>query len=143
MTAGHSKQPAVVEANMTEPYVTELEHAAKKNGFFRQVLFTGDHSQLVVMSLEPGEEIGTEVHTVDQMLYVVDGEGETILDGIVSRIEEGGVVCVPAGVEHNIVNTDDEPLKLFTVYAPAQHPAGTVHRTKADAMADERTPAPV
>jgi mannose-6-phosphate isomerase-like protein (cupin superfamily) len=128
---------------MREPYIAELEHAAEANSFFRQVVFTGEHSQLVLMSLEPGEEIGTEVHTVDQLLYVVEGEGETILDGIVHPIEEGGVVCVPAGVEHNIVNTDDEPLKLFTVYAPAQHPAGTVHRTKSDAMADERAPAAV
>ena len=128
---------------MTEPYITELEHAAESNSFFRQVLFTGQHSQLVLMSLAPGEEIGTEVHTVDQLLYVVEGEGETILGGVVYPIEEGGVVCVPAGVEHNIVNTDDEPLKLFTVYAPAQHPAGTVHRTKSDAMAAEHATATV
>ena len=128
---------------MTEPFITELEHVAETNNYFRQVLFTGQHSQLVLMSLEPGEEIGTEVHAVDQLLYVVEGEGETILDGMVYPLEEGGAVCVPAGVEHNIVNTDDEPLKLFTVYSPPQHPAGTVHRTKSDAMADERAPATV
>ena len=128
---------------MTEPFITDLEHAAEHNSFFRQVLFTGQHSQLVLMSLAPGEEIGTEVHTVDQLLYVVEGEGETILGGVVHPIEEGGVVCVPAGAEHNIVNTGDEPLKLFTVYAPAQHPAGTLHRTKSDAMAAERATATV
>jgi mannose-6-phosphate isomerase-like protein (cupin superfamily) len=128
---------------MKEPFVADLKHAAKKNDYFRKILFTGDHSQLVLMSLEPGEEIGTEVHTVDQFLYAVDGDGAAIVCGAVFPFEEGGVVCVPAGVEHNIVNTDDEPLKLFTVYSPPQHPAGTVHRTRADAMADERTPTPV
>jgi len=128
---------------MKEPYVAELKHSAKHNAFFRQVLFTGEHSQLVVMSLNPGEEIGTEVHDVDQVLYAVEGDGEAILGGVAHPFEEGDVVCVPAGIEHNIVNTDDEPFKLFTVYAPAQHPAGTVHRTKADAMADERVTATV
>lgn len=128
---------------MKEPFVTDLEHAAEGNQFFRQVLFTGEHSQLVLMSLQPGEEIGTEVHDVDQLLYAVEGDGEAILDGTAYELDEGGVVCVPAGVEHNIVNSGDEALKLFTVYAPAQHAAGTVHRTKADAMADERAPAAV
>lgn len=128
---------------MNDPYVAELERAAKKNDFFRQVIFTGDHSQLVLMSLGPGEEIGAEVHQVDQYLYVVAGNGEAVLGGVVFTFEEGGMICVPAGVEHNIVNTADGPLKLFTVYAPAQHPAGTVHRTRVDAMADERAPAPL
>ena len=128
---------------MNRPFVGELDHAAESNEFFRLVLFTGEHSQLVLMSLNPGEEIGTEVHTVDQILYVVDGEGEAILDGTAYQVDEGAVICVPAGVEHNIVNSRDEALKLVTVYAPAQHPAGTVHRTKADAMADERVPTAV
>ena len=127
---------------MSEPYVTDLKHAAKDNEFFRRVVFTGAGSQLVLMSLPPGEEIGTEVHDVDQVLYAVDGDGEAILDGVAYRFEKGTVVCVPAGVEHNFVNTDDEPLKLFTVYAPPQHPAGTVHETKADAMAAEAVATP-
>jgi mannose-6-phosphate isomerase-like protein (cupin superfamily) len=109
---------------MNEPFVTELRDATKKNDYFRQVLFSGEHSQLVLMSLDPGEEIGTEVHAVDQLLYAVAGDGEAILDGSVFTFEEGGVICVPAGVEHNIVNTSDEPLKPFTVYAPPSTPRG-------------------
>ncbi len=122
---------------MTEPLVTELKHAAKENRLFRRVLFTGKNSQLVLMTLKPGEEIGTEVHDVDQILYAVDGEGEAILAGAKHPFGKGLVVCVPAGTEHNVVNTGDEPLPLFTVYAPPQHPAGTIHETKADAMAAE------
>lgn len=122
---------------MTKPYVGDLKQAAKENEFFRQVLFTGDSSQLVLMSLLPGEEIGSEVHDVDQVLYAVEGDGEAELDGVRHPFEKGTVICVPAGVRHNFVNTDDEPLKLFTIYAPPQHPAGTVHETKAQAQAAE------
>ena len=128
---------------MSNPFVADLKKAAKTNDFFRQVLFTGANSQLVLMSLEPGEEIGVEVHEVDQILYAVDGEGDAILDGVRHSFEKGMVVCVPAGVRHNFVNTDDEPLKLFTVYAPPQHAAGTVHETKADALAAEGSAIPV
>lgn len=127
---------------MTEPFVTDLKSAAKHNQDFRHVIFTGDSSQLVLMSIAPGDEIGSEVHEVDQVLYAVDGEGEAILDGVRHPFEKGTVACVPAGVEHNFVNTGDEPLRLFTVYAPPQHPAGTVHQTKADALAAEAVPAP-
>lgn len=123
---------------MTRPYVEKLKKEAKENDFFRKVLFTGGHSQLVLMALQPGEEIGAEVHEVDQLLYIVKGEGKTVLDGDGSKIEEGTVVCVPAGVRHNVVNTGDEPLKLFTVYAPAAHKPGTIHETKQDAEASER-----
>ena len=123
---------------MTVPYVADLKHLAKHNENFREVVFTGDHSQLVLMSLPPGEDIGLEVHEVDQMLYAVKGEGTAVLDGAEHDFEKGGVVCVPAGVQHNVVNTGDEPLQLFTVYSPPQHAAGTVHRTKAEA---ERTEA--
>ncbi len=126
---------------MTEPFVADLRGAAKQNRDFRRVLFTGGGSQLVLMSIEPGDEIGSEVHDVDQVLYAVDGEGEAIVGGVRHPFKKGIVVCVPAGVEHNFVNTDDEPLRLFTVYAPPQHPAGTVHVTKADALAAEAAPA--
>ena len=115
---------------MTEPFVGDLKHLAKHNANFREVLFTGGHSQLVLMSLEPGEEIGLEVHEVDQILYAVDGEGTAILGGVDYRFEKGVAVCVPAGVEHNVVNDGDEPLKLFTVYAPPQHAPGTIQKTK-------------
>lgn len=124
---------------MIEPYATDLKHAAKQNEFFRKVLFTGVHSQLVLMTLQPVEEIGVEVHEVDQVLYAVDGEGEAFIDGVRYPFEKGFVLCVPAGSQHNVVNTGDEPLRLFTVYAPPQHAAGTIHETKADALAAEAT----
>ncbi len=123
---------------MSESYVVDIKKAAKDNEFFRQVLFTAKKSQLVLMALKPGEEIGAEVHEVDQILYVVDGEGKVVLDGAGQEFEKGMIVVVPAGVRHNVINTDDEPMKLFTVYAPPQHAAGTVHRTKADAEAAEK-----
>jgi mannose-6-phosphate isomerase-like protein (cupin superfamily) len=123
---------------MTQGYVLDIKKAAKDNDYFRRVLFTGTKSQLVLMSLRPGEEIGAEVHKVDQILYVVDGEGKVVLDGVDKEFDKGEIVFVPAGVHHNVINTDDEPMKLFTVYAPPQHAAGTVHRTKAVADEAER-----
>jgi mannose-6-phosphate isomerase-like protein (cupin superfamily) len=122
---------------MPEGFVTDVKKAAKDNEYFRKVLFTASHSQLVIMSLLPGEEIGMEVHEVDQTLYVVEGEGKVVLDGATKEFEKGMVVLVPAGVRHNVINTDDDPMKLFTVYAPPQHAVGTVHRTKAEAEASE------
>ena len=122
---------------MTQPFVAKLKKEAKHNGLFRKVLFTGKSSQLVLMSLAPGEDIGEEVHEVDQLLFIVEGEGKAVLDGREQEVEDGMVVCVPAGTRHNVVNTDDEKLRLFTVYAPPQHAPGTVHETKADAKAAE------
>jgi mannose-6-phosphate isomerase-like protein (cupin superfamily) len=118
---------------MTQPYVVNIKEAAKKNDFFRKVLVTGTKSQLVLMSLLPHEEIGTEVHKVDQILYAVEGEGKVVLAGAGSKFEKGEIVFVPAGVQHNVINTDDEPMKLFTIYAPPEHAVGTIHRTKAEA----------
>lgn len=120
-----------------EPYQAELKEVAKDNDDFRRVLFTGAHSQLVIMTLAMDEEIGEEVHDVDQILYAVEGEGEAFLDGRRKSFEKGDVVAVPAGTRHNIRNTDKKPLRLFTIYAPPQHPAGTLHHTKADADAGE------
>jgi mannose-6-phosphate isomerase-like protein (cupin superfamily) len=122
---------------MARAYVAKLKKDAEHNEFFRRVLFTGDHSQLVAMSLLPGEEIGTEVHEVDQLIYVVEGEGKVVLEGRGEKIDEGMVVCVPARTQHNVVNANHEPMKLFTVYAPPQHRPGTVHRTRADAEVEE------
>jgi mannose-6-phosphate isomerase-like protein (cupin superfamily) len=120
-----------------EPYQTDLKDAAKDSDDFRRVLFTGAYSQLVIMALPPGEEIGEEVHDVDQILYAVEGEGEAFVDGRRKSFEKGDVVAVPAGARHNIRNAQKKPLKLFTVYAPPQHPAGTIHHTRADAVAAE------
>ena len=118
---------------MIEPRIIDVKDAAKENELFRKVLFTGTRSQLVVMSVLPDEEIGAEVHEVDQLLYAVKGEGVAVINGVREPLTEGGVFCVPAGTRHNVINTGKKPLKLFTVYAPPQHAPGTVHRTKAEA----------
>lgn len=120
-----------------EAYGVDLKEAAKDNDDFRRVLFTGTYSQLVVMSLPAGEEIGEEVHDVDQILYAVEGEGEALIRGQAMPFGKGQVLAVPAGTRHNIRNTEKKPFKLFTVYAPPQHAAETIHHTKADAVAAE------
>jgi mannose-6-phosphate isomerase-like protein (cupin superfamily) len=132
MDAGREKEVAMIET-----YIAKLKKEAKRNDFFRKVLFTGAHSQLVVMCLQPGEEIGTEVHEIDQVIFIVDGEGKVVLDGRGETIEEGMVVCVPARLRHNVINTEDEPMRLFTVYAPPQHPAETIQESKAHTEAAE------
>jgi mannose-6-phosphate isomerase-like protein (cupin superfamily) len=119
-------------------YIVNIEAQTEANAYFREVLFTAPHCQLVVMSLNVGEDIGEEVHTLDQFLRVESGEGKAILDGEETPLKAGFAVVVPAGTKHNIVNTSSSvPLKLYTLYAPAQHRDGTIHKTKAEAMADE------
>jgi mannose-6-phosphate isomerase-like protein (cupin superfamily) len=117
----------------------DIEKIAKHGLDFRRVLATGKYGQLVVMSIPPGEDIGSEVHpSTDQIFFVVEGEGKAVLDGKASEIGEDDVVFVPAGAEHNLINTKKrEDLKLVTIYAPPQHADGTIHHTKADAMAAE------
>jgi mannose-6-phosphate isomerase-like protein (cupin superfamily) len=111
---------------------------AKHNAHFREVLATGSHAQVVVMSIPPGGEIGEEVHeTVDQVLAFVEGDGVAILDGERSHVGPDRLVLVPAGTLHNVINTGPTDLRLYTVYAPPQHAPGTIHRTKADADAAE------
>jgi mannose-6-phosphate isomerase-like protein (cupin superfamily) len=118
-------------------YVGNIEQKTQENENFREVLFTAPHSQLVVMSLLPGEEIGMEVHpNVDQFLRIESGTGKAILNGEESAISDGFAIVVPAGTNHNIINTGQGKMKLYTVYSPANHPPGTIHKTKADAEAD-------
>jgi mannose-6-phosphate isomerase-like protein (cupin superfamily) len=119
-------------------YVADIGDRARLNSRFREVLATGPHSQVVVMSIPPGQDIGAEVHeTVDQVLVIVSGEGVAILDGERTPIGPGWLVQVPAGTHHDLVNTGATDLRLYTVYAPPQHAPGTVHETKADAEAAE------
>jgi mannose-6-phosphate isomerase-like protein (cupin superfamily) len=121
-----------------EPYADDIVARAKRNRFFREVVSTGPHAQVVVMSIPPGGEIGEEVHAdVDQVLVFVEGEGITTLGGEHGQVSAGHLVHVPAGTRHNIVNAGTVDLKLYTVYAPPQHAPGTIHRTKAEADADE------
>jgi mannose-6-phosphate isomerase-like protein (cupin superfamily) len=114
-----------------------IESETLGNNYFRQVLFTGKHAQLVVMSLKPGEEIGNEVHAkVDQFFRIEQGQADFIMDNgkETHKAKDGDAVIVPAGTFHNVINTSaTKPLKLYTVYSPPNHPAGTVHKTKADA----------
>lgn len=120
-------------------YVDNIEDRTIENTNFRKVLFTGSHMQLVVMSLKPGEDIGEEVHdNVDQFFRFEEGEGKVIMNGEESIVGEDMVVIVPAGTVHNVINTSETAdLKLYTIYAPANHPEGTVHVTKEDAMKAE------
>lgn len=120
-------------------YVTDIERTTFANEDFRKVLYTGKHSQLVVMSIVPGGEIGEETHPeVDQFLRVEMGAGKAILDGVEHELSDGFSVTVPAGTKHNVINTSQEiPLKLYTVYSPPNHKDSLVHKTKADADANE------
>jgi mannose-6-phosphate isomerase-like protein (cupin superfamily) len=108
----------------------ELKDAVKDNDLYRKVLFTGQYSQLVVMALAPGEEIGLETHKVDQFIYAVKGKGTTVIAGREAEFEDGDAICVPAGELHNVINTGDKPLKLFTLYSPPQHASNLVQKKK-------------
>ena len=117
-------------------YVQDIESIAIGNSDFRRVLYTARNCQLVVMSLKPQEDIGAEVHKLDQFFRVEAGRGEAEVDGVRTAIQAGFAVIVPAGARHNIINTGPEPLKLYTLYAPPNHRDGVVHPTRADAQAD-------
>lgn len=118
-----------------------IERETEENTSFRRVLYTAPNLQLVVMTLHPGEEIGMEVHDDgDQFIRVERGQGEAILNGERHSLGEGTSVVIPAGVQHNVVNTStDRPLHLYTIYSPPEHPDGTVHGTKAEADEYEKT----
>jgi len=121
-------------------FIGDIEKLTEKNKYFRQVLYTGKFAQLVVMCLQPGEEIGNEVHhTVDQFFRIEEGEAKFVFNSKEEHVvKSGDAVIVPAGTFHNVINNSSkEPLKLYTVYSPPNHPDGTVHKTKAEAEAAE------
>ncbi len=119
-------------------YITNIEEETLNNENFRKVLHTAENSQLVVMSLLPDEEIGSEVHDLDQFIRIEAGEALVILDGDESRVKDDWAVVIPAGTLHNVINrSSTEKLKLYTIYSPPEHPAGTIHNTKAEADAAE------
>jgi mannose-6-phosphate isomerase-like protein (cupin superfamily) len=116
-------------------FVDDIEQLTEDNTDFRRVLYTGKHLQLVLMALQPGEEIGEEVHEDrDQFFRVEEGEGEVVIDGKRHRIEDDDAIVVPAGARHNVINTGTEPLKLYTLYGPPEHRDGVVHATRAQAV---------
>ncbi len=116
--------------------IKNIAQAAKDNDYFRQVLETGKHVQVVIMSIPPGGEIGEEVHSDnDQVLYLVDGAGQVVLEGQTSDFKAGDLVLVPAGAKHNFITKGDVAMKIITTYSPPHHPDGTVHKTQAEADA--------
>lgn len=117
-------------------FVDNIESLAIHNTAFRRVLYTAKHCQLVLMALKPNEEIGAETHHLDQFFRVEAGSGEATLDGVTTSIKAGFAVLVPAGTQHNIINTGHAPLKLYTLYAPPNHRDNVVHLTRHDAEKD-------
>lgn len=119
-------------------FVINIEKASKENNNFRKVLYTAKNSQLVLMSLKAGEDIGEEVHNnVDQFFRIEQGRGKAVIGGVEHNIEDGSAVVIPAGTKHNIVNDGDSAMKLYTIYSPPNHRDGVIHETKEKAMADD------
>jgi mannose-6-phosphate isomerase-like protein (cupin superfamily) len=119
-------------------YVVQLEEATKSNEYYRKVLFTAKHSQLVLMSLKPGEEIGEEIHDLDQFIRFEAGEGSVVMDGQSHTVGDGVAVVIPSGTKHNVINVSkSKALKLYSLYSPPEHKDGTIHKTKKEADADE------
>ena len=120
-------------------FIKNIEALSVANPDFRRVLYTAKNCQLVLMSLKPGEDIGEEVHQLDQFFRVEEGSGEATLDGVSKSISAGFAVVVPAGAKHNIINTGKVGLKLYTIYAPPNHRDGVVQATRSDAEKDSET----
>ena len=120
-------------------FVDDIEKLTIDNTYFRKVIFTGKHSQLVLMSLKPGEEIGLETHeNVDQFFRIEQGTGEIVINGNKKPVKDGSAIVVPAGSEHNLINTGETYLKLYTIYSPPNHPESTIHKTKEEALEYEK-----
>lgn len=128
----------IINRKNMKGFCNNIEKATLENGNFRKVLYTGKHSQLVLMSLKPGEEIGMEVHEEnDQFFRFEKGQGKVVIDGNEYDVSDGIAVVVPAGAQHNVINaSDSDDLKLYTIYSPAHHKDGIVRATKAEAEAD-------
>lgn len=137
--------PIILKDYGPEPFVVNIEEATKQNNNFRTSLWTGDNLQVTLMSIKPGEDIGLEVHpTVDQFIRIEEGQGIVKMGDSKDRLDfqrkvyDDYAIFIPAGKWHNVINTGDKPLKLYAIYAPPEHPRGTVHKTKADAEAAEQ-----
>ncbi len=113
-------------------YIKNIEKETLENKDYRRVLYTSRYSQLVVMAIEPGEEIGMETHGLDQFIRIEQGKGKVVLDGVETEVEDDFAIVIPASTQHNIVNTGDEVMKLYTIYSPPEHKDGVVQATKAD-----------
>ena len=113
-------------------YTAHIKNETLDNTDYRRVLYTATHSQLVLMNIEPSVEIGKETHDLDQVIHIVSGNATAILDGIEHKLKDGDLVIIPAGCEHNVINSGDINLKLYSIYGPPEHKDQTVHKTKAD-----------
>lgn len=119
-------------------YVADIEEKTSDNNYFRQVLYTTKKTQLVVMALIPNEEIGMETHTDrDQFIRIESGSGIVVLNGEKSAIKDGSAIVIPAGTEHNVINTSSDLMRLYTIYCPPEHKDGIIHKTKVEALADK------
>ena len=125
----------IVTAKGNNPgFLSDIEQDTVDNSYFRKVLFTTKNSQLVLMSVAPDDEIGSEVHDLDQFIRFESGKGKVILGDFEQEVSDGDAIVVPEGVRHNVINTSEtEPLKLYAVYSPPNHKKGTIHKTKSDA----------
>jgi mannose-6-phosphate isomerase-like protein (cupin superfamily) len=127
-----------VGGKLMRGFVTNIENDTLENKDFRRVLYTAKNSQLVLMCLQPNEEIGEEIHNLDQFIRIEAGQGLAVIDGGAHRLSDGSAVIIPAGAKHNVINVSDtEELKLYTLYSPPEHRDGTVHKTKSDAIENE------
>ncbi|EKD33208.1 MAG: Cupin protein [uncultured bacterium] len=115
-------------------YITNIEKATKENTDYRRVLYTGKNSQLVLMAIQPGDEIGEEVHTLDQFIRLEQGEAKVVLDGAEHDVKAEDAIVIPQGTKHNVINTGASVLKLYSIYSPPEHKDGTVHASKAEAV---------
>ena len=113
-------------------YITNIEKATIENEDYRTDLYTSKDSQLVLMTIQPGDEIGAEVHNLGQFIRIESGKAKIVLDGVEHEAEDDWAVVIPAGCNHNVINVGDTPLRLYSVYSPPEHKDGTVHATKAD-----------
>src|SRR3989339_1613761 len=113
-------------------YIVNIEKETLENTDYRRVLYTAKNSQLVLMNLQPGDEIGQEIHHLDQFIRIEQGNGKVILDGVETVVEDDFAIVIPAGTEHNVINTGEVEMKLYTVYSPPEHKDGLVEHTKAE-----------
>lgn len=136
--ASGAAAPAPTSEAHLRPFQTNVLQAARSNDAYRRVIFTGAKTQLVLMSIVPGGDIGFETHpNVEQLVFIASGQGKAVLDGAESPLTAGDVVVVTPGTHHDVINTGSEPLRIYTIYAPPNHIDRRVHQTKADAEADK------
>lgn len=131
-------QVIAAKASNLKGFISNIEKDTVGNKNFRKVLYTGKNSQLVLMSLKPGEDIGEEVHKdTDQFFRVDSGSGKVVINGVSTKVKDGFAIVIPQGAKHNVINTGKEDLKIYSIYSPPHHADGTIHKTKEEALSDK------